>query len=113
MYAITDSGWRAVTDDSTEADLNPGETLVEELPQWLFDVVLSAQAIKLDAVNEDAWRYSELVLIADQLIALEDGDPSALPYTEQEWRNYRTKVRAWKEGAESFPDSSARPVRPS
>ncbi|OJT50071.1 hypothetical protein [Pseudomonas moraviensis] len=61
---------------------------------------------------EDAWKASEMDLIADQLIAIEDSDPSALLGTERQWRDYRTLVRAWKEGAEHFPDQAFRPVRP-
>jgi hypothetical protein len=61
---------------------------------------------------EDAWKASEMDFIADQLIAIEDSDPSALPGTERHWRDYRTMVRAWKEGAEHYPDQAFRPVRP-
>jgi len=61
---------------------------------------------------EDAWKLDEMAFIADQLIAMEDSDPGALPGTERQWRDYRTLVRAWKEGAEHFPDQAFRPVRP-
>ena len=44
--------------------------------------------------------------------SVEDGDPAALPGTEREWRGYRIQVRAWKEGAEGYPDSEHRPARP-
>lgn len=60
-----------------------------------------------------AWQEEEMRLIAEQLTSIEDGDPSALPGTEREWRDYRIQVRAWKEGAEGFPDEEKRPVRPS
>jgi hypothetical protein len=70
--------------------------------------ILRAQQVLV----EDAWRVAELVVIADQLIAIEDGDPAALPGTETQWRAYRTQVRAWKEGALYFPDAAHRPVRP-
>jgi len=62
--------------------------------------------------GQEVWRITETALIADQLIALEDADPTALPGTELDWRNYRTKVRGWKDGAEGFPDTASRPVRP-
>jgi hypothetical protein len=39
-------------------------------------------------------------------------DTGALPGTRLQWLSYRTKVRAWKEGAEYFPDSSHRPAQP-
>lgn len=63
-------------------------------------------------VVEDAWRVAEVIFIADQLIAIEDDDPSALPGTERQWRDYRTAVRAWKEGYADFPDQEKRPKRP-
>jgi hypothetical protein len=62
--------------------------------------------------EEDAWKLEEMDSIADQLIAIEDSDPSALPGTERQWRDYRTLLRAWKEGAEHFPDHAHRPARP-
>lgn len=65
------------------------------------------------AATERDWQEAEMRLIAEQLPALEDGDPTALPGTEREWRNYRIQVRAWKEGAEGFPEAEKRPVRPS
>ncbi|MFK9081944.1 hypothetical protein [Pseudomonas neuropathica] len=61
---------------------------------------------------ENTWRTEEMDFIADQLIAIEDGDPSALSGTEREWRDYRIEVRAWKSGALHFPDFTERPVRP-
>lgn len=63
-------------------------------------------------IVEDEWRLSEITFIADQLLAIEDDDPTALPGTDRQWRDYRTKVRAWKEGHVDFPDESKRPVRP-
>lgn len=62
---------------------------------------------------ERVWQEDEMKLISEQLPAVEDGDPSALPGTEREWRDYRIKVRAWKEGAVGFPEAEKRPVRPS
>jgi len=68
---------------------------------------------RLSAIaGEDTWRVAEVAFITDQLIALEDGDPSAMPGSVQQWREYRTAVRGWKDGAPGFPDSSARPSRP-
>lgn len=61
---------------------------------------------------EDDWRAEEMDFIANQLIAMEDSAPDALPGTEQQWRAYRTGVRNWKEGAAGFPDATKRPVRP-
>lgn len=60
---------------------------------------------------EDAWRESELPAIAEQLLMLEDYDPSSLPGDQVDWRAYRVKVRAWKTGHPGFPFGS-RPARP-
>ena len=49
--------------------------------------------------------------IAEQLESIEDSEE--VPGTEREWRDYRIQVRAWKQGAEGFPDSDKRPARPS
>lgn len=76
------------------------------------DAQAAAIARAAQVVVEDAWRVKEVDIITDQLIALEDGDPDAMPGTEVQWRAYRTKVRAWKEGAANFPDPSKRPARP-
>lgn len=65
-----------------------------------------------DVLREDAWRVEEVAFIADQLLAIEDDDPTALPGTDRQWRDYRTQVRAWKEGRPDFPDQSKRPPRP-
>lgn len=71
------------------------------------------KSIELLIAEENAWRIKEVAFITDQLIGIEDGDPTALPGTDVEWRAYRTKVRAWKEGTLYFPDSTQRPIRPS
>lgn len=73
-----------------------------------------AAAIKRaqDAATEGEWRSAEMDLIADQLLRIEDDDPTMLPGTATQWRAYRIKVRAWIEGAQYFPDSAYRPTRP-
>ncbi|AZF51648.1 hypothetical protein C4J85_1147 [Pseudomonas sp. R4-34-07] len=53
-----------------------------------------------------------MAFIADQLIALEDVDPDALPGTDRQWRDYRTQVRRWTLGAEGYPAIELRPRRP-
>ena len=78
----------------------------------IAEYVEPPKTIEQFAAEEDAWRVSEVTFIADQLIAMEDSDPGALPGTERQWRDYRTLVRAWKEGAENFPDKAYRPVSP-
>lgn len=78
----------------------------------IAEYVPPPQSIDQLIAIEDAWKASEMNFIADQLIAIEDSDPSALPGTERQWRDYRTLVRAWREGAEYFPDPNHRPFRP-
>ncbi len=64
------------------------------------------------AVNQEAWRSTEMSFIADQLIALEDGAEDSLPGSDAEWRAYRTKVRNWREGADGYPFEENAPQRP-
>ena len=69
---------------------------------------------KIDPVSaEISWREEELSIIADQLLRIEDGDPTALPGTDRQWRDYRIALRGWKEGAAGFPEIEQRPSRPS
>lgn len=60
---------------------------------------------------ETLWVDSERKYVGEQLEAIEDGED--IPGTEREWRDYRIQVRGWKEGAEGFPETERRPVRPS
>ena len=60
---------------------------------------------------EVQWAEHERKFVAEQLEALEDGEEGV--GTERQWRDYRTQVRAWKAGADGYPDSSLRPARPS
>lgn len=66
----------------------------------------------VDTARETEWRTVELLLAADQLLAIEDDDPNRLPGTEREWRDYRIAVRSWKEGVDGFPNIDNRPKRP-
>lgn len=76
---------------------------------WAIDPMIAYRA----AVEvETAWQAAEFAAVAEQLLKLEDGDPSALPGTARQWRDYRIQLRAWIEGAEQFPDQQYRPVRP-
>ena len=76
---------------------------------WAIDPMIAYRA----AVEiETAWRSAELLVVADQLLRIEDEDPTALPGTARQWRDYRIQLRAWIEGAEQFPDQQYRPVRP-
>ena len=63
------------------------------------------------AVEHD-WVASEMAIIPDQLLMIEDQDPAALPGSERQWRDYRIALRTWKEGASGFPLADQRPQRP-
>lgn len=78
------------------------------------EVEVHLEAGRYDALinREAAWVISEMAVIAEQLLMLEDSDPTALPGTERQWRDYRIALRAWKEGAAGFPDAAQRPARP-
>lgn len=111
MYAIKPTGSLRAVDETME--LEGDETLFSEIPDWAYEVAESARK-KIDQIYvEDLWRTDELAFIADQLLALEDGDTSALPVSEEQWRAHRTATRAWKFGAANFPDPELRPARPS
>ncbi|ATR83955.1 hypothetical protein CS390_16115 [Pseudomonas sp. HLS-6] len=76
---------------------------------WAIDPMIAYRA----AVEiETAWRSAELLVVADQLLRIEDGDPAALSGNDRQWRDYRIQLRAWAEGADHFPDAAYRPVRP-
>lgn len=79
---------------------------VWQFPGWSESIGKKTRA-------ETAWRNAEMLNIADQLLRLEDSDPTALPGTAAEWREYRIKVRAWVDGADGYPESGNRPERPS
>lgn len=76
---------------------------------WVIDPMIAYRA----AVEaETAWKAAELLVVADQLLRIEDGDPAALPGNDRQWRDYRIQLRAWVEGADHFPDVAYRPARP-
>lgn len=73
-----------------------------------------AARMELDrmADTEAEWVVGEMQKIADQLLRIEDADPTALPGSAQQWREYRIALRAWKPGADGFPYVAGRPQRP-
>lgn len=77
------------------------------------DIEAASEAARLAPLIavEVEWVEQERNFVAEQLEAIEDGED--IPGTEREWRDYRIQVRAWKDGAEGFPDAEKRPVRPS
>ncbi|SDJ57258.1 hypothetical protein [Pseudomonas abietaniphila] len=101
-------GWIVMTDARPD-----GEDTLDYVARSDGTWVIDSRIIRERSVRvEIDWQAAEMALIADQLIAIEDDDPSALPGTDRQWRDYRTKVRAWKDGAEHYPDSAFRPVQP-
>ena len=104
----------------SDADAAPAEVaqlvcLDQECPAYADQVWLfpgwsdSPRALR---ITEDSWRKAEMALIADQLLRLEDGDPTVMAGDAKAWRDYRIKLRAWDVGHPHFPDSKHRPVRP-
>lgn len=77
------------------------------------DIKAAAEAARLAPLIAAEWEWveQERQFVAEQLEAIEDGEE--IPSTEREWRDYRILVRAWKLGADGYPDSNRRPVRPS
>jgi hypothetical protein len=90
-----------------------GESLYDDVPQWAYDLIDSRQLQAEQAAEEGYWQGAEMAFIANQLTAIEDEDPSALPGSAKQWRDYRIKVRAWIDGAVSYPEIVHRPIRPS
>lgn len=68
--------------------------------------------IKPDPQGELDWVALEMAVVADQLLKLEDEDPSALPGTARQWRDYRIALRAWNATNPIFPNRLFRPERP-
>ncbi|MGY2285158.1 hypothetical protein [Pseudomonas gingeri] len=60
---------------------------------------------------EREWQTTEMAVIANQLLALEEEADDTLPGTRKQWLAYRTQVRLWHESPE-FPDQAKRPARP-
>lgn len=59
---------------------------------------------------ETQWVEAERRFVGELLEAIEDGE--TVQGTDRQWRDYRTQLRAWKLGAEGYPESGLRPVRP-
>lgn len=109
-YAVMVNGsYRAVDDSMILAD---GETLYDDVPQWAYEAAEARLLLMDKTTTEIEWRSREMDFIANQLTAIEDEDPVALPGTTKQWRDYRIQVRAWFDGAESYPEPEYRPARP-
>lgn len=117
-YVITATSWRNVNPDFDESELKEGESLVDQLPQWLIDWDAQFWESKREADEQLAWQAEEIVFINNQLMAIEEEaetceETGALPGTRSQWLSHRTKVRNWKDGAEGFPETDRHPARPS
>lgn len=75
-------------------------------------VISDRTLLQISLEREANWSSTEMVVVAEQLVMLEDSDPAALPGTDRQWRDYRIALRAWKEGHPDFPDEAKRPNRP-
>lgn len=98
-----------------DQDPPTGAAEVESAPNYADQIWLFpgwGKSIGAMVQVETEWIRDEMQVVADQLLRIEDGDPSALLGTEKQWRDYRIALRAWKEGAEGFPEIGARPQRP-
>lgn len=101
-------GWIVIKQPRPEDEKQLDYTL-SELGQWeITEETLFNHKRNL----EIAWQAEEMAVIADQRMAIEEEDPKALPGTDSQWLQYRTKVRNWKEENFDFPDSTKRPKRP-
>ena len=80
---------------------------------WSFELMQWGPSRMKAMQREDSWRLAEMSFIADQLLRIEDDDPTALPGTAAHWRAYRILVRAWVDGSDTlYPDDIKRPPRP-
>ena len=84
----------------------------EALDAALANYDRAAYLLRQQIPVENEWRESQMVRVANQLLMLEDNDPSAEPGTARQWRDYRIELRKWIEGNVDFPDQSKRPVAP-
>lgn len=133
-YAITDSGWRAVGADFTEADLAPGETLVDEVPQWLVEkiqeqIVLQESTAHLNALIRQA--NAQVSALAGRITTLDflvngqdEEDPDYIAPTDadvaelaqrktqlKQWNTYNVKLGKVKAAA-GWPATPTWPVMP-
>jgi len=76
---------------------------------WLFPGWGVSPSVLRQAEVE--WQTGEMLIIANQLLAIEEEADDAMPGTRKQWLTYRTGVRLWHESPD-FPDSTKRPTRP-
>ncbi|MDD2046084.1 hypothetical protein [Pseudomonas putida] len=99
----------AYNEDTLEQYLKEGLSPLSDAEYAAF---IDAMDLEVQKGSELGWAAAEMQVVANQLLMLEDEDPTALPGTAREWRDYRVALRAWKEGAEGFPREVSRPARP-
>ena len=77
---------------------------------WLFPGWGPSPAVMRRVENE--WRDAEMGVAAENVTAIQFGDPEALPGTEAEWKAYWVALKSWVEGKGHYPDIAKRPKRP-
>lgn len=113
-----------VSDDTDGAFVPEDGMIVMQHPRPEGDDTLlyTAQADGTWAITEETlravaakiegdWRASEMPVARENVIAIEFGDNS-VPGTSAQWKAYWLALRAWLEGAEGYPDSTRRPLKP-
>ncbi|QTH12464.1 hypothetical protein C4C32_17915 [Pseudomonas corrugata] len=101
-------GWIQMTRQRPDGE----DTLLytaSDIGEW---VISEATLQRIAAEREASWVEEEMVIIAEQLVMLEDEDPSVLPGTSRQWRDYRIALRAWNQANPDFPDATKRPAQP-
>ncbi|TWC11432.1 hypothetical protein FBY06_14421 [Pseudomonas sp. SJZ085] len=101
-------GWIQMTGQRPDGE----DTLLYTASDTGLWVISEATRQRIAAAREASWVEAEMVVIAEQLVMLEDEDPSARPGTSRQWRDYRIALRAWNEANPDFPDATKRPVQP-
>jgi len=100
-YAINSSGWRAVGDGFTEADLAPGETLVAEIPQSLIESIAAQEVLWAATADLNArtrLATAQVTALQARVDTINDAVSGgyALPEEEAELPMLIAPLAAWK-----------------
>lgn len=100
-YAINATGWRAVGDDFTEADLAPGETLVAEIPQSLIDSIAAQEVLRAATADLNArtrLATAQVTALQARVATINDAIDGgySLPEEESELPTLTAPLAAWK-----------------
>jgi hypothetical protein len=116
MYKLQREGVLRLA-DSTWIPLEPANRDYQEFKAWcskgnkpepyVTDAELAAVTLAENLMYEVRWAAQEQGFVAEQLLRIEDNDPTALPGTAEQWRSYRVALRA-----HTSPNTSDRPSRP-